>query len=473
MLHRSLTTGLITLAAAAGAQAAEPGVHARHAARAPRLAPAGATVVRAAPPTEAPPPDVVVYGYYASWAGTLEQLAWERLTHVAVFNVDLNADGSVSNVDLWNRLGPEAVALAAPHGVRVHLTLTCFDDDVMDAVLGDDSVWPTTVETLGSLVDAHGADGVSVDCEGMEPHLRDPLTAFVAALQDRVDEVSIALPAVDWDRSYDYAALSVHADQLFIMGYGYHWSGGNPGPVAPLHGGEPWARWALSWTVEDYLDQGADPARIVLGLPLYGRTWPTTDTTVPGTATAAGSSVVMTEGIALAATHGRRWDAHTSTPYTFPSATSQTWYDDTQSVREKIHYAVEQDLAGVGFWALNYEGGDPAFWAMVAEETVRADPGDSGRSDDTGDGPGDDPGAADSGTSSAGDTAAAPDNEPGTEPSEGGLQPEGDRIAPKEGCAAAGGAASGLLAGLALATAGRRRRSSWADPSGPPDATVL
>ena len=31
----------------------------------------------------------------------------------------------------------EAVALAAPHGVRVHLTLTCFDDAIMAAVLPD------------------------------------------------------------------------------------------------------------------------------------------------------------------------------------------------------------------------------------------------------------------------------------------------------------------------------------------------
>ena len=36
-------------------------------------------------------------------------------------------------------------------------------------------------------------------------------------------------------------------------------------------------------------------------------------------------------------------------------------------------FAVDQDLLGVGFWALNYEEGDPAFWAMVQDATVRDD----------------------------------------------------------------------------------------------------
>ncbi len=420
------------------------GVHEDHW-RAPPPMPA--RVHRTAPPDTAGPPDVIVFGYYASWAGELEDLAWERLTHVAVFNVDLNSDGTLSSESLWNRLAPTAVALAAPHGVRVHLSLTCFSDSVMNAVIASPSKRAVTVDALGRLVDAHGADGVSVDCEGMDPHLRDDFTAFVGEVQDRVDEVSVALPAVDWESSYDYAALSRVADQLFIMGYGYHWSGGNPGPVAPLFGEAPWSRWSLSWTVDDYLSKGADPARVVLGLPLYGRTWPTTNNDVPGVATGTGSSLLMTQGITLAATHGRHWDAGTRTPYTFASSTSQTWYDDTDSVREKVAWAVDAGLGGVGFWALNYEGNDPAFWAMMAEETVFPEVVDTGEpeDDDTGDG-----------TPDAVTPAPEGEHEDDTpEDPEAVVEPEGTRTPFKDGCAA-GAAPMGLWIG-GLVVLWRRR----------------
>ena len=84
----------------------------------------------------------------------------------------------------------------------------------------------------------------------------------------RFREIVIATPAVDWSDAYDYETLSRYAG-LFIMGYDYHWSGSDPGPVDPLFGGSPWGQFALDWTVNDYLSLGVNPDRIILRLPLY------------------------------------------------------------------------------------------------------------------------------------------------------------------------------------------------------------
>ncbi|MEC7987401.1 MAG: glycosyl hydrolase family 18 protein, partial [Myxococcota bacterium] len=62
---------------------------------------------------------------------------------------------------------------------------------------------------------------------------------------------------------------------------GYHWKGGDPGPVDPLFGGSPWSVYSLEWTVEDYRDKGVPDNKIILGLPLYGREWPTENNDVP------------------------------------------------------------------------------------------------------------------------------------------------------------------------------------------------
>ena len=343
-----------------------------------------------------PPPEKWVYGYWAYWAGDLEDIDWSRVSHVAIFNVDLEADGTLDDEHHWTDNAATAMALAEPYGTKVHLTLTCFDDDVMESVLPSPSKRAVTVERLGELVDAYGAHGVSVDCEGMPVSLKADLVSFVQELSERVDEVTVATPAIDWSGAYDYDELAYASDGLFIMGYGYHWSGGDPGPVAPLHGGDPWSKYSLEWTVEDYTQNGAPKDRIILGLPLYGRTWPTTDNSVPGTATADGSAIVMKSAVAECDTYGRLYDTVTDTPYYFKTSSSQTWYDDTESLDAKIGWAVDEELLGVGFWALNYEGGDPAFWDMVSRHTAgeavdtggptdsAADTGDSGIEEVTG-----------------------------------------------------------------------------------------
>lgn len=354
-----------------------PSVHAAQRHSPPPLPPRAPALP--APPLDPDRASAWVYGYYASWTGELEDLQWQHLTHVALFSVDLNADGSVDNASLWRDLAPTAMALAAPHGVHVHLTLTCFDDEVMTAVLGDPATRAVAVDTLSTLVNEQGAHGVSVDCEGMPKALKPDLVAFVGELSDQVDEVTVATPAIDWSGAYDYDALAANSDGLFIMGYGYHWSGGDPGPTAPLEGGGDFSKYSLAWTVQDYVDNGTPPEKILLGLPLYGRDWPSEGTEIPGTATAKGSAVTYAAAQRDYVGMDGGYDPIAENPYYFPTSTRQAWIDDRDSLYPKMAYAVDQGLLGFGFWALNYEGDDPAFWADVASLAVQVDdPGDSG-----------------------------------------------------------------------------------------------
>ncbi|MCB9764595.1 MAG: hypothetical protein H6739_32775 [Alphaproteobacteria bacterium] len=370
------------LMAAVAAPPDPPPVHLEHATV--RLAPRSSRP--APPPLPAPLPDVWVYGYLPYWVGGLDDVPWERMTHVALFDVALESDGSISGTSFWDANAADAVEQGAAHGVKIHLTVTCFSNSVMGAVLPDPTRRARAVQELADLVNGAGAHGVSVDFEGMDYDYKQDLVDFVAELAAAVEEVTVATPAVDWQGAYDYDELAFASSGLFIMGYGYHWSGGNPGPIAPLYGEDPWSDYALDWSVADYRSSGAPDDKIILGLPLYGRNWPTTDNSVPGSATGSGSAVVMVDAVDDGAQYGRRYDDVTETPYAFPDATHQLWYDDTESVAAKVGYAVDEGLLGVGFWALGYDGGDPAFWAMMAERTS-FDPGGEdtgGPVDDTG-----------------------------------------------------------------------------------------
>ena len=334
------------------------------------------------PPPATARPDVTVYGYHAYWTGSPLDLDFTRLTHVAVFNVDLNSDGTLSDQAHWTDVAADLVPLAHSHGVKVHLCMTSFYDSTTNAVLESPSKRGVAIAALKSLVDAYGADGVNVDIEGLDLSQKQNMVDFIQELSAEVDEVVIATPAIDWLGAFDYDELANASDGLFIMGYGYHWSGGDPGPIAPLFGGGIWSDYSLEWTVEDYLATGAPADKIILGLPLYGREWPTSGSSVPGSATSDGVAVLMSSAISQAGNNAS-WDTTTHTPYVLESS-SQLWYDNNDSIQDRTAWAVESGLQGIGFWALQYEGGDPDFWAMISEETDRGIDGDTGGGGDTG-----------------------------------------------------------------------------------------
>ncbi len=310
-------------------------------------------------------PDLTVYGYWPYWGSDLAGVPISELTHLAVFSVELQADGTLAETQRWHDYGPQAVALAAPYGVHVHLCLTSFSDAVMASVLPSATRRATAIAELSALVDAYGADGVNLDFEGLDYPLKDDFVTFVNEVGAALEEVYLAMPAVDWAGSYDYDQLALASDGLFIMGYGYHWSGGDPGPIAPLYGGSPWGIYALDWTVADYRAWGAPDASLVLGLPLYGRDWPTTGSQVPGHAAGSGSAVLYRDAVPQGLAYGRRWESQTHTPYAFPSEYRQLWYDDALSIDDKSSYAAAEQLQGFGFWALTYADADPELWSVI------------------------------------------------------------------------------------------------------------
>jgi hypothetical protein len=351
-------------------------------------------------PIPAPGPDLRVYGYLAYWEDDLASLPWNELTDLAIFSAGASSTGDLTVTERWD-IAPAAVAMAAPYDVRVHLCITNFDPTSLDALLSSASARNHLIDQLVRWEADTGAHGVNVDFEGLPVSVRPEMVQFVADLDAAVGDVVLATPAVDWSGSWDYDQLNLHAD-MFIMGYGYHWSGSSwAGPSDPLLNGAG-TRWdgvnsrSLTWSVDDYLTWGAVPSRVILGLPLYGTRWPTNDNAVPTETLGEGTDVVFESAWNTAAASGRSYETDAQSPYT-RSGGEQLWYGDEESVRARVQFVRDQtDLAGIGFWAMHYDGDDPQFWDMIRTEARSGadDPGtDTGTDDPTTD-PGDptDPG---------------------------------------------------------------------------------
>jgi uncharacterized membrane protein YgcG len=357
-----------------------------------------------APPASAAP---VVYGYLPYWQQVETDVPWDHITHLGIFAAEVDSGGRLVSTSSWRTRAPLALAEAEPRGIQVELVLAVFDESKQRAALGSASARTALADALEAEVVAVGAHGVNLDIEFMPADLRQPLLDLVTDLKGRGLQVTLALPLIDWSDAYDYGALSSLSDGLFIMGYDAHWSGGDAGPLAPLYVSDTWGWITLEWAVDDYLDLGADPEKVWMGLPLYGRGWSVSDASaVPAPTTYSSTgSVFYDEAIDAAAVHGRQWDADSVSPWYDAGGGEQVWYDDPVSLGLKMEWALlDRGLGGVGFWALGYDVGDPVLWQAVDDTVAAAESTDDGGGSDGGgsDGGGSDGGGSDGSGSGGG-----------------------------------------------------------------------
>ena len=122
--------------------------------------------------------------------------------------------------------------------------------------------------------------------------------------------VCVMAGAATWATGYDVAGLTAAgaADGLFVMGYDFHWSGSSrAGGVAPIQ--SPYTM-DVAGAMADFLNE-TSAAKLIWGVPYYGRTWPTSSSALNATTLGGGSkSYTYTGHLAQAAQYrpslGRR-----------------------------------------------------------------------------------------------------------------------------------------------------------------------
>ena len=332
-----------------------------------------------------------VLGYlpYWKWGDTNLVLHLDQLDVIAYFGVAVLADGSLGDAHHWGTAGmSDLVADAHEAGVKVIITAVNFEPGSIHGVLSSPAIRAKAVNNLVDLVVDQGGDGVNVDFEGLPVEDKAAFVGFVISLKQALDQalgdshVSVATPAVDWVGAFDYDQLAEASDGLMIMGYNYHWGTGDPGPVSPLKGSDKWGKYALDWTIGDYVEWGgaANRHKYILGLPFYGFDWPSTSDQAPGVAAGKGDSLTYAQCQNEAAEHGWKWDEDSATPwYAYQGDTwHQVWCENAQSFERKFELIGQEALGGVGLWALGYEADDDGPWQALEkafQPVLPVDPG--------------------------------------------------------------------------------------------------
>jgi chitinase len=236
-------------------------------------------------------------------------------------------------------------------------------------------------------------DGIDVDWEyparcgntcSDNPEDTENFTALLAEFRRQLDavrpglELTIAAPAAaDKVDAIEVDRIHPHLDAINLMSYDLH------GPWeqrtnfhAALRPAAADPDRALGFTTDEavqlWLDRGTPAAKLVVGLPFYGRGWSGVAASTDGLYQTAGAAAAATyeagiEDYEVLAELGaefmpfRHEEAQAFWVYSASSGVFWT-YDDPISIANKTRYAHERGLGGVMFWELS---GDDAAGSLV------------------------------------------------------------------------------------------------------------
>ena len=363
-------------------------------------APATLASTSASPPAQQSWATGVRWGFYVTYnpnSWTSLQANGKYLNYVSPWFYSVTEAGLITGSDQ-----PEVTYLLRSLKVKnLPMIQNAAQYDDFTPVLSDPDRQTALLDSIQTLIDAYGYDGITVDFEWVNPADRPLLTAFMQALyarlhpQGKLVVMAVAAKSRDvdtgWAAAYDYAALSAVTDYLLIMAYDFHWAGGSPGPIAPMDRLRATAAYALSKVPAN---------KIIWGVGVYGYDWPLgpaqdpvtgtptpvstaspspspspTGSPVPSPQPSRAESRSYAEAAALArqpgAQSGYDEQAHAAwVRYTRDGVQRELWYENRRSFEAKLSLIDAYKLAGFAIWRLGQE--DPGVWEVIAAARLAA-----------------------------------------------------------------------------------------------------
>jgi spore germination protein YaaH len=324
------------------------------------------------------------------------------ITTVAYFGLAAGADGYLVRRDAKGKTTTEysrwmgnkvtnAIAQAHANGDKFVLTVErmAWDDGAKAntrSLLNSPAKRVSLAADIVSEIQARGVDGVSLDFEPILSDQRDNFADFVrqlrAALYAANPAYQLTFAATGSQAGKTYQMFgditnSGAADAVIIMGYPLRaidakYAGG----LAPYYSA---TSYDLKQITNAYLGQ-IQPDRIVMALPWYGREWPTVTSDINAVVQTDRSlfdrpyNIGYQNAIQVAQQYGRIVDPgemSALTQYRYaagpgcPETWQQVYYDDVETYAYKLDWLRSKGLAGIGIFALGYDGDQPELWKLL------------------------------------------------------------------------------------------------------------
>ena len=238
-------------------------------------------------------------------------------------------------------------------------------DVVHTALVNPQTRWKL-VTNIYNLVKNQGYSGVTIDIENIYSGDRGLYIQFLKELSSQLKPAGLKIISCvpskttdqsqgGWGDNFDYTTIGQYADQLVVMAYDEHSSGGSPGPIASKQYVENVVKYSLT---------KLPPEKILLGVAGFGFDWNT------HTGTSRYLSYQMAADTAKQYNRSVQWDANKQVPYFGYTDKNGSWhsvyFENASSLASKLDIVNNYSLGGIAIWRLGME--DPASWKVISDK---------------------------------------------------------------------------------------------------------
>lgn len=166
----------------------------------------------------------------------------------------------------------------------------------------------------------------------------------------------------DTIRTYPGEAINAYLDFISPMCFDYRggWDTSVTGSPALLY--DATSNVSTRYGVRTWKENGVPLKKIVMGMPVYGRTWQLKDSNqhgigAPAVATGPGGGMMPYSAIvSFNSEHNATivYDQATVSTYSY-AGINWIGFDDTTSIKNKVQFAKAEGLGGYFFWALGQD----------------------------------------------------------------------------------------------------------------------
>jgi spore germination protein len=287
--------------------------------------------------------------------------------YVNIFWYYLTDDNAIATYEYADE-DRSIISMAHDNNVKVFATITNlpeeggWDSERVENMLRTKDSRKKHIDDIIEKLNEWNFDGVNIDYEEVNKSQKNKFSMFISELAEALHRdnklLSISLHPKragneGLGKFQDWKKLSLHADQLTIMAFNEHYDEGEAGPIASI----PWLEKIVAYS--QYLEIPGE--KVFLGIPFFGYDWNhDNDEAAVGLTYAGVQSLLNTHEA------DPKWDDTFKSPfftYENDGDEHEVWYEDAQSVKEKIDLAQRTGLAGVSFWRLG--GEDPQAWRGI------------------------------------------------------------------------------------------------------------
>lgn len=313
----------------------------------------------------------LVWDYYSEYANAPdrkgEKMDGVNVVSPAFFSIMKGSNGEIN--DNANKEGKDYINWAHSNNYQVWAMFSNNSlKDTTSQILNDYEKRESMIENLINLVEKYDIDGVNVDFENMNESDKDVYSRFLIELAPRLKKMgktlSVDVTAPDgsatWSLCFDRDVIADVSDYVIFMAYDQYGTGSSK---AGTTAGYNW----VEANIKKFLGQeDVPPEKIVLGIPLYMRTW---EEKKDGTF--APNIVNMNDLFdVLPENQVATWDEDLKqyyVEYEKKGKKYKMWIENEKSIGEKMNLAKKYNLAGIAFWEKDREPNNE-FWTFVKEE---------------------------------------------------------------------------------------------------------